>query len=82
MLKQGLEAVEIVSSTDTLPGYHHQVKTHKPVLVNSKTLTDHPLNPIAFDGTTTDLFRDCQAQSRHVKSIGSRQHQKTTIDGA
>jgi hypothetical protein len=82
MLMQGFEVVAIVGSTDTLPGYHHQVKTHQQVLVNSKTLADHPLDPITIDSTTADLFRDCQTQSRLVKPIGSCQHQKTTIDGA
>lgn len=81
MLVQRLETAAIVGTDDTLTGDDHQVQTRKLALVKPETLADQPLCPIANDGTTADLFRHCQSQSRLVKSIGDRQNQETAIDG-
>jgi hypothetical protein len=81
MFVQRSETVAIVGTDDTLTGDDYEVKAHKLALLKPETLADQPLYPIANDGTTADLFRDRQTQSRLVKSVGDRQHQETAIDG-
>ena len=81
MMTQRLETAAVVGPADALPGYNHQIKTCKLVLVVSKTLSDHPLNPITLDGTSTVLFRYGQTQTGVGHIIGSGKHQEIVIYG-
>lgn len=82
MLTQRLEAVSILGPGNTLPGYHHQIKTSKLMLVNSETLTYHALYSIAINGKSAVLFRHGQAQSSILQRVGPGQHQEAAVHRA